>query len=757
MVKKELLAPAGDIEAGYAAIYYGADAVYLGLKQFSARATANNFSAQELNEFTGYAHSLGCKVFVTINTVLQEAEIPDLLKNLEVCREAKIDALIVQDLGVARVVKHYYPEIALHASTQMAVHNAAGALALQRYGFSRVVLARELSKKEIEKIAEAVDIELECFIHGALCYSYSGVCQFSSIEEGRSANRGKCLYPCRAEFEKDGKKCHCFSMKDLALQEDILQLPVYSLKIEGRKKTALYVAAVVDYYRRILDGEKADNNKADNIKQIFSRPWCKFHFNGKDKAVIDRDFVGHRGLEIGRIENINGNKIVIRPKHKIARHDGLQIDVKGEEKPIGFSLKDFKVNGKNVFEAKAGELVEIKLPPLDCALQKGDKVYLASSSEVKGAYDYTKPKPKEFWQKMPIDVEVEVKQNMVEAKALDFVSKIDGSFDLAQDITKTDDAIKKVFAKTGDVDFALGKLSIKNGGGYFVPVSLLNELRRDLYAKIKIEKNKPVIDTIKPRKMPLTSKWAIKVDRTEYLSELSVKDFDEVIYLINKDTDITELAKFPQDKLRIALPVICREEENMAEKIKQLLKSSYKKWEISNYWGLGILPQEGIDLSFDNMIYTFNTQAIAQAQDIGIKRITLPVEDNLDNWKMLCKKTPLPVTAVVYQDVPLFISAVCTRDNDCKDCDRKLQWSRLAIKGKKYLLRSENCQTMVFDERTFAVADEVKEIEVDWLRADFCYREYTPNQVAEIFRQLKGGKNPPLTQKANLKIASNVF
>ena len=379
-MKKELLAPAGDIEAGYAALYYGADAVYLGLKQFSARATANNFSEEELGEFTTFAHHLKRKVFVTVNTVLQDGEINDLLKNLDVCKRCGIDAVIIQDLGVARIVKKYYPEIEMHASTQMAVHNKQGAEALKKLGFSRVVLARELTLNEMKDIAKIPNLELEAFIHGALCYSYSGVWQFSSFMKGRSANRGKCLYPCRACFEKNGQRKHFFSMKDMALGEDVLKMPVTSLKIEGRKKNALYVAAVTDYYRHILDGKGADYKKEENIKQIFSRPWCKFHFNGKNKNIIDRDFVGHRGLLIGKINKISKFGIELELNHNIGRYDGLQIDVKGSEKPFGFSVQNIILNGKNVFEAKKGDFVQIELPKKHPFLEKSLNVYLASSN-----------------------------------------------------------------------------------------------------------------------------------------------------------------------------------------------------------------------------------------------------------------------------------------------------------------------------------------------------------------------------------------
>ena len=180
-MKKELLAPAGDIEAGYAALYYGADAVYLGLRQFSARATAANFDEAQLGEFAAYAHHLGRKVYVAVNTLAQENEMPDLLKTLDICVRTGADAVIVQDLGVAKIVRDLYPELEMHASTQMAVHNREGALALQKLGFKRVVTARELSLPEIEQIASIPGLDTEVFIHGALCYSYSGLCLFSSL------------------------------------------------------------------------------------------------------------------------------------------------------------------------------------------------------------------------------------------------------------------------------------------------------------------------------------------------------------------------------------------------------------------------------------------------------------------------------------------------------------------------------------------------------------------------------------------------
>ena len=749
-MKKELLAPAGDIEAGYAALYYGADAVYLGLKQFSARATADNFTEDELGEFTAFAHHLGRKVFVTINTVLQTSEVADLLKNLEICKKTKVDAVILQDLGVAGIVKKYYPELEMHASTQMAIHNKQGAEALKKFGFSRVVLARELTVAEMKEIATIPDLELEAFVHGALCYSYSGICQFSSFAFGRSANRGKCLYPCRAKFEKDGQSEHCFSMKDMALEEDVLKMPVYSLKIEGRKKSALYVAAVTDYYRNILDGNGAIREKAQNIKQIFSRPWCKFHFVGRNKDVTDKKFVGHRGLLIGKINEIKNRMIVFKTDFRIAKHDGIQIDVAGFEKPFGFSLQNFRVKGKNVWEANAGDEVEAVLPKKIDGLKKGALVYLASSSAVKGAYDYKKPKPKEFMQRIGVDVEVDICGDKISAKCGDFYFEVCGVFTKAREVSKTTTAVKEAFAKTGDTIFDLNNLSVNNPDGLFVPKSLLNELRRGLYDKIEIKNKKTNVEPVVPRSLPVSKKWIVKVDNANYLTRLDMNKIDEIILQISPNTDIADILRLPKQKLRLALPTVCRKTKEFEQIISKLIDMGYKKWEIANYYGLEILPINKIDVSFDNPLYMFNTYAIQTAKDMKISRVTLAVEDTLSNVVNLANESPLSVALVVYQDVPLFTSAVCIRENACKDCDRMPKILDLESEGQKYWAVSENCQLTLFNQKPFCIAAQAKEVRADFYRADFAVKKYSSEEVKNIMDKLMRFEDVASCQKGNI-------
>lgn len=786
----ELLAPAGDIEAGYAALYYGADAVYLGLPKFSARADATNFTPDELDAFIAYAHSLKRKVYVALNTLVQESELQSVMDTLQVCAQMKVDAVIVQDLGVARIIRHSFPELQLHASTQMAIHNLEGALALKKLGFSRVVLARELSLNEIQKIRRDCGLEVEVFIHGALCYSYSGLCSFSSFETARSANRGKCIYSCRGNFKvlsqklgensknnaDDGtdnfdnplnaqKPSHLFSMKDLALEKDILKLKGLSLKIEGRKKNALYVAAVTRYYRQILDTGRADIGLADNIKQIFARPWTKLHFDGKNKDVIDPEFVGHRGIQIGTVDKIVGQTLTFTPTHNIARFDGIQIDVPPLEKPYGFSLENLVQSGKKTFEAKAHKPVQITLPEHHPFIAKGVPIYLASSTKVKSSYPYQKPKPGAYKNRLPIDVSVYVTRDKVLACAQSRMIDIAGTFEPAKDIEKMNDGIFKAFEKTGDTPFELKELHIENPDKLFVPVSVLNELRRLLYAELEPEKIKRDLPPVNfktpqqpgqiqnsatvPNTSPKTPKWLIKTDDIQNVSQIDLATCDEISILINPAFDIKTLAALPKEKVRISLPPVIRQTQAMQRVIDALSAQGFNKFEIANLSGLMMMPQNA-DISFDSFIPVLNSQSLASCFELGATRVTLSPEDTLDNLKKL---TTLDENIVVclYQNPALFISANCVRQNDCRACNRKTLHAQISNGKNKYELISENCETVVVPQTPLCWSDETSTINAAAYRVDFCHKKYTPTMAHQIFETVRAGKKVKNTSLFNLK------
>jgi len=687
-MKHELLAPAGNIEAGYAALYYGADAVYLGLTKFSARAGAENFTAEELDEFTAYAHSLKKKVCVALNTILTEEETKELPETFAVLKKAKVDALIIQDLGVYYLARQFAPEIELHASTQMAVHNAEGAKFLHSLGFKRVVLARELTLSEIKAIAKAVpEVELEVFIHGALCYSYSGQCLFSALEYGKSANRGRCIYPCRAEYGKqDRLKAHYFSMKDLALEEQVLDIPAYSLKIEGRKKSPLYVAAVTNYYRHILDGKKKSLNEAEDIKQIFSRPWCRFHFNGKDKNITDEEFVGHRGLLIAKVEKINKNRLGFKSSKPLGRYDGLQIDVSGSEKPFGFGIKALYVNNKSVFEAPKNQYVEVELPPEHPHLTIGEPIYLASSSAVKGRYDYQKPKPKEYQNTTAHTVRLEVTADKIWALSGNIAVESKGTFTPAKDTAKTTVAAKEAFAKTGGTGIVFDNVEIINPDNLFIPVSILNDLRRRMVEALS------TADEVEQLTLPPVKSLPQNTDAPKNLN----------LFSLSQHTNVAELNQETINTAWFVLPQICRNTKALKLVVDELYQAGVRRFVAENYYAFEILkPYKGLKIAAGSFLYVMNSYAALTLKEIGVSWATLALESSPDNMKEVISLTPLPLAQVIKSYPPLFTSAVCLRKNACQDCPRGEKTWTLKKDSKEYTVVSKDCMIQLFAKTAY--------------------------------------------------------
>lgn len=710
---------------------------------------------------------------MALNTVLTEAEARELPEIFAVLRRTRVDALIVQDLGVFYLAKKMLPGVELHASTQMAVHNAEGAKFLQRLGFKRVVLARELSLREIQAVAEAApDLDLEVFVHGALCYSYSGQCLFSALEYGKSANRGRCVYPCRAEFaveeENDnrgaredrhglaggcgGLRSHLFSMKDLALEEAVLKIPALSLKIEGRKKSPLYVAAVTNYYRHILDGRKKDLKEAEDIRQIFSRPWCRFHFNGKDKNVVDAHFVGHRGLLIGKVERVGRNRLGFKTSHAVARYDGVQIDAAGDEKPFGFGVKALFVNGKPAIEAAAGQYVELELPEEHPYLAAGAPVYLASSSAVKGKYAYQKPKPGAYRNRVELAVRVEIGADEVRAvccgadgcagtaehiadgsagtaeriadgsagtnaeRFAGVAAVMRGDFPPAKDTAKVEAAVREAFAKTGGTAFTVAALDIANTEARFVPVSVLNELRRGLLDKAaaaaKMAEEEAAVQMAESRQ-------AVKTGGAEAVNECENIDPDAGgnclatcaterqvkklrLFRIGLETAETDWQACDMAETWFVLPQICRNTGRLAAVVQSLYDAGARKFVAENYYAFEMLRQyEGVQIGAGSFIYVMNHYATAALRDIGAAWATLALESPAENMAETAAKALVPTVQAVFAYPPLFTSAVCIRPNACKDCSRGVKRYRLKKDGRAFTAVSRDCQVQVFDTRPY--------------------------------------------------------
>lgn len=800
-MRVELLAPAGDLECAYAAFHYGADAVYLGLKRFSARAEAANFSPAELGEITAFAHAATPRrsVFVALNTLLMDDEIDAAVEALATAEATGVDAVIVQDLGLARLARSYFPGLELHASTQLAIHNVAGARMARELGFSRVTLARELTLREVEAIVREGGVTVETFIHGALCYSVSGLCLYSSMLRGRSGNRGRCAYPCRDAFSGSGDpERYPFSMKDLALTSAIIKARdagVFSFKIEGRKKSALYVAAVTRYYRSLLDRTltpDASREAEEDIKTIFSRPWTDLYAkSAKNRAVTDAEVVGHRGAPIGTVQEIlrqGGRDEWIRftTRRRIERHDGIQTDVPGQGRPFGFPVDHLRLIGSrggkpaDVFEAGAYAVVEVMLPRDHPEIKVGAPLYCSSSQEVKQKYRFPRPKPGSFRTRTPVDVRVTVARDSLRAEARSMAGGVDcshtvtlsGNFEKSRDSGKLAGAVREAFEKLGETGLELSGWILNNPDELFVPVSLVNRLRRELMSGLATEleaEHQRRIQVIRDREAAGVpgdtagkASWSIKVDRLGCLAAIEpddIRHLDEVILDVQRDS-LEELQSgleglviaFGKDRIRLALPLMAREWEwgDLAAKVKALRDQGWVRWEAASLWGLSLLGAEvpGASLTTDWPVYATNRVAARQLTSMGIERFTLSPEADRHALFSLIRQFPEQATVIVYQDTPLFVSENCAlaamagrcpAGRDCRGSER--DWT--SASGENVRLVQQGCRTILVNHTPYCLSGRINELRAagaKHFRADFVWRRYEPSEVRGIVRKLLKGE-----------------
>jgi putative protease len=822
----ELLAPAGGPEAALAAFHFGADAVYLGLKKFSARAEAENFTLDEVDEITACAHSLTPRrrVFVTINTLVRQDELPELIEDVAALEAIGVDALIVQDLGVYHLVRRHFPQLELHASTQLAVHNRAGAEALHRLGFQRVVLARELTFEEVRDITAAAGIETEVFIHGALCYSYSGLCLFSSQTLGRSGNRGKCAYSCRDSYDvvgaplrlrdgsavkRDPRQGFPFSMKDLALPDHIPALRaagVSCFKVEGRKKSPLYVATTTDYYRRLIDGRLSEAERPDieaDLQTVFSRPWTRLFLQShRDKEVADRDTVGHRGTPIGRVEAVRDEgrepRLRFRTRRALEKHDGLQIDLPVLGKPFGFAVERLwllprgKGQRQEVFEAPAGSLVEVSLPREHPDLPVGSPVYCSSSQAVKNRYKYEHPKPGAFRSRRPIGVELTLSADALSATGrvlpagVVAVRALAGRFEKARDAAAMASAARGAFEKLGSTRLRLEHFAWHNPDNRFVPVSVLNQLRRDLTAALEEGLQRQHAETVAQVKsdvLPRTQhcvpgtrfRWSLKVDRIGFLDALEdadLADIDEILIDIARDHPATLIeqldawsARVGRERLRLALPPLTRawEEGGLRHKIERLRDAGWSRWEAANlsawtYLGLDpAQPPRDIDLATDWSVYVLNRLAASQLLQMGVSRFALSPEDGLANLRALLSEFGRRAVVIVYQDTPQFLAESCAYANLIGGCPGKANckfesMEMVSSHGERVTALDYHCRTIVLNQGPFCLStrlEDLRQAGAVSLRADFVYRKYDPGEVRDRWRQVRARKAVPGGHAAN--------
>ena len=517
MTKVELLAPVGDWNCLKAAVQNGADAVYFGVEQFNARMYAANFNVEDMKQVIDYCKLRNVKTNLTLNTLLENCEFDNAVDLAKEAYKAGVDAIIVQDLGLAKYLIDNIPGLPIHASTQMTVHNLQGVML--KLGFDRVVLSRELSCEEIEYICKNCKVEIETFIHGALCICYSGQCLFSSVVSGRSGNRGKCAGPCRLPYElisenaetherKSIDKGYLLSTKDLcgiAYLPRLIQAGVKCFKIEGRMKSPEYVATVTRIYRKYIDMVLnnddfiIDEKDINDLMQVFNRGgFSDGHLDSKhNRNLIFPEKPSNMGIYLGTIKKYNSNKghITLQLEEDLELGDSVSVSNEASK----YLVSELMI--KNVNQKKVSANTEVTIGRMKGNIKVGDKVYRISSKTLsdfaKASYDNCENK------KIPLNCTVTIKKNTPISMEIStnkntcynelyssiYVKEISNMIPI--DALKTPISVERVvkqISKTTNTPFSFENITVLLDDGLYVPsISTLNELRRTALEKVEQE------------------------------------------------------------------------------------------------------------------------------------------------------------------------------------------------------------------------------------------------------------------------------
>lgn len=769
--KYEVLAPAGSYKCMVAAFNAGADAVYMGGNMFGARANADNFSDEEIIQAIEYAHIRGKKIFLTVNTLLKDEELKQSLNDyIKPLYEAGLDAVIVQDFGVLDYVKKHFPDMDIHASTQMTVTGKEFAKKLKSEGVSRVVPARELSTAEIRDIYDATGLEIECFVHGALCYCYSGMCLLSSIIGGRSGNRGRCAQPCRLPYDVQLKDSYIsgeypLSPADLCALEilpDILEAGVYSLKIEGRMKKPEYVASVVAMYRKYVDmfetkgrtGYKVDPEDIRLLKDIYNRGeftdgYYKRH-NGPEVMSVKRP--NHSGTKAALIVEFNKQSGSIKAKalEDIHADDVLEIFA-----DAGLE-KDTEIKSVN---AKQGDICSFKLPMKINANLQG-KYIMRTRNNALISYLDSEYISNEKREKVKIGGSVVVCKDMpvsIDVWAGDEYAHIEGDTPMeALNRPVSVEDISKQIMKTGGTDFVFDEnmLNITLDEGLFINIKELNRLRREVIEQLRLQ------ICSKYRRTNLLQREDVCeeayedaiVEETINTALVSTREQFEVVVSHNKIATIyveSYLAKNVSNwneliatahnnnkEIFMALPYIFRTHaKHFFEARQEFLKDNeLDGYVFRNMEEICWFETNNIDFKkaiFDNTLYGLNNAALDKLGKYNPYMLTASFELNAKELGGISKSN---MELCVYGAMPVMVSAGCIKKTYNK-CDK--QRSNTPIKDRlgNYFTAVNSCDfcyNVVYNSRPTVLYDIANQCHCKFMAYRYAFVTESRQEVIEV-------------------------
>ncbi|MGI6537981.1 MAG: DUF3656 domain-containing U32 family peptidase [Caldicoprobacterales bacterium] len=755
----ELLSPAGSWEALTAAVQNGADAVYMGGTKFNARRQADNFDKNALKRAVEYAHLYGVRVYITLNILLKEKELGEMKEFVKELEELSVDGVIVQDLGAARYVARNHPRLSLHASTQMTIHQAEGAKVLEELGFDRVIPARELTLEELKHLSDNTSLELETFIHGALCVSYSGQCLMSSFIGGRSGNRGMCAQPCRLSYILNkqkgdaGRFSYHLSLKDLSTLEfldEILKAGVTGLKIEGRMKRAEYVAVVTRKYRKALDSiiktgsYKPDPAAIKELEQIFNRgSFTKGYYYGTDhKNLYAGEKPSNWGIYLGRVTRWEKGMVWVSLEEDVETGDGVEFwtdDSKGAASDnMGQTINRLIIKGRETDKGRKGQLAafDTKL-----TLSPGTRVYRTSSvSQLKKAAEFFQDI---YGRKMLITAEAVLhigerpKLIFRDDKGLEGRSEGDFQVQFAVNKALTRETVEKQLGRLGDTPFELKELELDWDAQVFLPVSVLNQLRRDaaeelMKARIRFYGCRALISERKPglhediiNAEPASGQKAVLngyADRLNYppavWEGLDIISFNPSSFSfdLNRLKDQVTSIKDRGISVRLSLPVISRMQD-MAH-LRSLPDSFwdlFDSFQISNLGQIKLLREKGVEGFYGSYnLNATNSLALEALKTQGLAGVTLSPELTMAEIRDIIKRSCMMCEVLVYGRIPLMTLEYCPHaknGHSCEHCRFTGEYTLTDRKGYTFPIRKKRiarCYSELLNSQPVFLADDMK-------------------------------------------------
>ena len=694
--KLELLAPAGSINVFESAIEAGADAIYIGAPGLNARALSKDFTFAEIAAMIDFAHKREVKLYLAANSLLKENEIPQTFETLAMLEALKPDALIIQDLGVYHLCKKYFPQVRLHASTLLGAHNSLAVRQFRNMGFERVVLARELTIKEISSIAKKSNVELEVFIHGALCFSYSGLCLFSSYLGGKSGLRGRCVQPCRRRYQwkqQKDKPGYFFSMNDLSgidLIHRLQKAGVSSLKIEGRLRSAHYVSSVVKAYRMVIDADFGDRKTIAKAKELIDQAMGRKTSQGyfsttESKELISPYHSGNIGMYLGQAGKGTGKgRVALGLKQPVQVGDRLRLHQEETGERVAFTLRNITKNGRQVSQAKAGDSIILEV---SAAVKQGDSLFKVDSRKSR---------------------EAERKKPGLNA----------GQFN---------SIVKKLLLKVKHKVPAIKKS----------PASGRTRSRKTHAAEMRRKKNpSAAIPDIYIRIDDLqVLKFRLPIMPELLLVELNRKTFNDFQH--QKKT----VKKF-YHKLVWCLPPIIMESDVdfFSEATNQLLKNNFRTWQIGHIGQqLFFDSNERANLFGDYTLNILNSHGLNVLHGLKLQRTQVAIEIDRESLGGILNgksaaNSGVDLGMTVYGTPPLFTA---------RPMPAHFIFAQpfVSPKGESFVLRKAWNSTVALAENSFSLLaklTELAEMGVKYVVIDLCHRKITRKESDEIGRELAG-------------------